>query len=184
MPGMHGDLPALLRKFNPGSWTPAAVLVPIVDRGESLNVLLTQRAEGLKHHPGQISFPGGRIEPQDEGPDAAALREAHEEINLEPGFVEVLGHLPTYLTISHYRVTPVIGLVRPGFTLVPDMLEATDAFEVPLAFLMDVANHTLRKRQIFDRLVPVYEIHYQGRDIWGATAGMIVSLHQQLFVGK
>ncbi|MCW8845283.1 MAG: CoA pyrophosphatase [Gammaproteobacteria bacterium] len=184
MPGMHGDLPALLRKFNPGRWTPAAVLVPIVDRGESLNVLLTQRAEGLKHHPGQISFPGGRIEAQDEGPDAAALREAHEEINLEPGFVDVLGHLPAYLTISHYRVTPVIGLVRPGFTLVPDMVEATDAFEVPLAFLMDVANHTLRQRQIFDRLVPVYEIHYQGRNIWGATAGMIVSLHQQLFVGK
>ena len=184
MPGMHGDLPGLLRKFNPGRWAPAAVLIPIVDRGESLNVLLTQRAEGLKHHAGQISFPGGRIEPQDGGPDAAALREAHEEINLEPHFVEVLGHLPAYLTISHYRVTPVIGLVRPGFTLVPDMVEATDAFEVPLEFLMDVANHSLRQRQIFDRLVPVYEIHYQGRNIWGATAGMIVSLHQQLFVGK
>jgi 8-oxo-dGTP pyrophosphatase MutT (NUDIX family) len=183
MPGLHGDLPELLRKFNPGRWKPAAVLVPIIDRDDSLSVLLTQRAEGLKHHSGQISFPGGRIEAQDQGPDQAALREAREEINLEPEFVQVLGHLPAYLTVSHYRVTPVVGLVRPGFTLVPDMVEATDTFEVPLEFLMDAANHVLRNRQIFDRLVPVYEIHYADRNIWGATAGMIVSLHQQL-LGK
>lgn len=184
MPGLEGDLPGLLRKLNPGSWTPAAVLVGIVDRGDSLNVLLTQRAEGLKHHPGQISFPGGRIETGDQGPDDAAVREAQEEIGLDPGFVQVLGHLPDYLTISRYTVTPVIALVQPGFTLVPDMQEATDAFEVPLNFLMDTANHTLRKRQLFDHLVPVYEIHYQDRNIWGATAGMIVSLHQQLFSGN
>jgi 8-oxo-dGTP pyrophosphatase MutT (NUDIX family) len=182
MPGLHGDLPALLRKFNPGNWTPAAVLIAIVDRGDSLGVLLTQRAEGLKHHPGQISFPGGRIESQDMNPAQAALREAYEEINLEPDYVQVLGHLPAYLTVSHYTVTPVIGLVRPGFSLVPDMVEATEAFEVPLDFLMDAANHRLRNRQIFDRLVPVYEIHYRERNIWGATAGIIVSLHQQLFL--
>ena len=144
MPGLEGDLPGLLRKLNPGSWTPAAVLVGIVDRGDSLSVLLTQRGEGLKHHPGQISFPGGRIETGDLGPNEAAVREAQEEIGLEPGFVSVLGHLPDYLTISRYTVTPVIAMVTPGFTLQPDMQEATDAFEVPLEFLMDSANHTLR----------------------------------------
>lgn len=181
MPGMEGDLPDLLRRFVPGQWTPAAVLVPIVDHGDRLSVLFTRRSEHLKHHPGQISFPGGRIDPGDADADAAALREANEEIGLDPSFVSLIGHLPSYLTVSGYTVTPVIGLVRPGFTLVPDMVEATAAFEVPLEFLMDQANHARRQRRVFDRLVPVYEIQYREWNIWGATAGMVISLHQQLF---
>jgi 8-oxo-dGTP pyrophosphatase MutT (NUDIX family) len=180
MPGLGGDLPDLLHRLKPGRWTPAAVLIPVVSREEQLTVLLTQRAEDLKHHPGQISFPGGRIEHGDSGPAAAALRETHEEIGVDPGFVTVLGYLSNYLTVSGYSVTPVVGMLRPGFELRPDQVEATDAFEVPLEFLMDPANHVRRMRQVFDLLVPVYEIQYRDRNIWGATAGMIISLYEKL----
>jgi len=181
MPGMGGDLPDLLHRLKPGRWTPAAVLIPVVNREDQLTVLLTQRAEDLKHHPGQISFPGGRIEPADGGPAAAALRETHEEIGVDPRFVTVMGYLSNYLTVSGYSVTPVVGMLRPGFELCPDQVETTDAFEVPLEFLMDPANHVRRMRQVFDLLVPVYEIQYRERNIWGATAGMIISLYQKMF---
>lgn len=180
MPGLGGDLPDMLKRLRPGRWTPAAVLIPVVHRGPELSVLLTQRAEDLKHHPGQISFPGGRIEQGDQGPAAAALRETREEIGVDPGFVSVLGYLPNYLTVSGYSVTPVVGRVEPGFALKPDQVEATHAFEVPLAYLMDPSNHVRRMRQVFDLLVPVYEIRYQQWNIWGATAGMIISLYQHI----
>jgi 8-oxo-dGTP pyrophosphatase MutT (NUDIX family) len=143
--------------------------------------LLTQRAKDLKHHPGQISFPGGRIEDTDSGPAAAAVREAHEEVGLEPRFVEVRGYLDSYLTITGYTVTPVVAFVRPGFSLVPDQVEVTEAFEVPLEFLMDPANHVRRMRTVFDRVVTIYEIRYRERNIWGATAGMLVNMYEKIF---
>lgn len=176
-----GDLPAVLRLLGRRRMTPAAVLVAVVDRPEGLTVLLTQRAENLKHHPGQISFPGGRIEDDDASVAAAAMREAQEEIGLEPQFVEVTGYLDNYLTITGYTVTPVVGIVQPGFQLVPDQVEATEAFEVPLEFLMDPKNHVRRQRTVFDRAVAVYEIRYGERNIWGATAGMLINMYEKIF---
>ncbi|MGW8369875.1 MAG: NUDIX hydrolase [Gammaproteobacteria bacterium] len=176
-----GDLPSILRLLGRKRMVPAAVLVPLVERPEGLAVLLTQRAKDLKHHPGQISFPGGRIEDTDSGPAAAAVREAHEEVGLEPRFVEVRGYLDSYLTITGYTVTPVVAFVRPGFSLVPDQVEVTEAFEVPLEFLMDPANHVRRMRTVFDRVVTIYEIRYRERNIWGATAGMLINMYEKIF---
>jgi 8-oxo-dGTP pyrophosphatase MutT (NUDIX family) len=176
-----GDLPAILRLLGRRRLTPAAVLVPVVERADGLTVLLTQRAETLKHHPGQISFPGGRIEQSDADPAAAAKREAFEEIGLDPGFVEVRGYLDNYLTITGYTVTPVVGFVRPGFSVQPDQVEVTEAFEVPLEFLMNPANHVRRQRTVFDRAVAVYEIRYGERNIWGATAGMLINMYEKIF---
>jgi 8-oxo-dGTP pyrophosphatase MutT (NUDIX family) len=154
----------------------AAVLIPIVDRPDGLTVLLTQRSRDLRHHAGQIAFPGGRVEPADEGPVAAALRESAEEIGLAAGCVEVLGFLDDHLVMTGYRVTPVVGLVGPGFALRIDPTEVAAVFEVPLAFVLDPANHRLRGRPLGDAVVEVYEMPYGEHHIWGATAGMLTSL--------
>jgi 8-oxo-dGTP pyrophosphatase MutT (NUDIX family) len=158
----------------------AAVLVPIVDRPDGLTVLLTLRASHLKHHAGQISFPGGRIESQDLSPWDAALRESQEEIGLPREFVTLAGYLPNHMVISGYKITPVVGFVQPGFELKLDATEVEDVFEVPLAFVLDPANHLPRERTYQEFTVITYEMPYQGRRIWGATAHMLVSLYRLL----
>jgi len=180
---LAGLSPELSRRYLhlvPENPTPAAVLVPIVDRGTELSVLLTERAPGLRLHAGQISFPGGRLEPLDRGPVEAALRETHEEIGLAPEQVEVLGLLPDHLIISGYRVTPVVGFVTLDAPLTLDPSEVARVFEIPLAFVLDTGNLRLRERPIGADVVEVYDIPYGGRNIWGATAGMLITLSQLL----
>ena len=160
--------------------TVAAVLVPIVSHAEALKVLFTRRTAQLRRHSGQVSFPGGRAEPDDADAAATALRETEEEIGLPRERVEVLGRLPEYMTRTGYRVTPVVGLVRPPLELVPDAREVDEVFEVPLAFLLDAANHRRASREIGGRTAHYYEIEHNGRVIWGATAGMIVNLYRML----
>src|SRR2546427_7685753 len=160
--------------------TAAAVLVPIVDHPSGLSVIFTKRTSHLKAHSGQVSFPGGRAEPEDPTPEFTALREAEEEIGLAMDRVEVLARLPDYLTRTGFRVTPVVGLITPPFDLAPDPREVEDVFEVPLAFLLDPRNHRRRSREIQGRSVTYYELKYQERSIWGATAGMLVNLYRQL----
>ena len=171
---------ALMRKLFPAEPARAAVLVPLVERPAGLQVLLTQRASHLKNHPGQISFPGGRIEPADAGPWEAALRETREEIGLEPRFVTRAGYLQDHLVISGFRVTPAVGFVQPGFELQLDETEVEDVFEVPLEFVLDVRNHRPLDRSIAGHTIVTHEIPYAGRQIWGATASMLISFARLL----
>lgn len=159
----------------------AAVLIGLIERGGSVNVILTKRTEALNNHSGQVAFPGGRIDDDDASPEAAALREAWEEIGLDINEVEIMGRLPDYYTGSGYRVAPVIGFVREGadFEINPD--EVDYIFEVPLAFLMDVANHTTTSRMWKERERFFYEMPYQEHYIWGVTAGMIRVLYDRVF---
>jgi 8-oxo-dGTP pyrophosphatase MutT (NUDIX family) len=158
----------------------AAVLVPIVARQEGMTVLLTQRPDHLPSHPGQIAFPGGKVEADDGSPLAAALRETEEEIGLDRAFVEVLGFLDTYQTATGFRICPVVALVRPGFELVLDPAEVAEAFEVPFGFLMDPANHRRHAREWRGRSRSYYAMPYGERYIWGATAGMLRNLYERL----
>lgn len=154
--------------------------MPFVDRPDGLYVLLTQRSETLKHHAGQVSFPGGRIEEHDENPLAAALRETEEEIGLKPGHISIAGYLETVMTGTGYAVTPIVGFVRPGFTLALDSVEVSDAFEVPLAFLLDPSNLKVGSRKFDGHVYRYWEFHYDDRIIWGATASMLVTLKAML----
>jgi 8-oxo-dGTP pyrophosphatase MutT (NUDIX family) len=163
-----------------GEPKPAAVLVPLVNRPDGLQVLLTQRSADLPDHPGQISFPGGRLEPDDASLAAAALREAAEEIGLPPQQVSVLGHLAEYETVTGYRVTPVVGWVEPPFELVPDPVEVADVFEVPLAFLLDPSNQQRHFRMLGTLRRDFWAIPYRERFIWGATAAMLLILDRTL----
>jgi len=158
----------------------AAVLVPVVPR-ERLTVILTQRTESLPSHAGQIAFPGGKIE-AGETALQAALREAHEEIGLEARFVEPLGYLDPYRTGTGFRIVPVVGLVAPDSPLTLDRTEVAEVFEVPLAFLMDAANHQLHTRTIAGRERQFYAMPYENRFIWGATAGILRNMHERLRV--
>ncbi|RTL34504.1 MAG: CoA pyrophosphatase [Burkholderiales bacterium] len=162
----------------------AAVLVPLVQRGDGLHLLLTRRTDHLRDHAGQISFPGGRVEPEDDGPVATALRETEEEIGLDRRFIEVIGQLPVYSTVTAFQVTPVVGLVEPGFTLTPDPDEVAEAFEVPLAYLMDPSHHRHHvfefagvERRFLSMPWPGAEREYF---IWGATAAMLRNLYRLL----
>jgi 8-oxo-dGTP pyrophosphatase MutT (NUDIX family) len=159
---------------------PAAVLVPVVLRPAELSVLLTRRTDHLHHHPGQISFPGGRVEAHDVSPVMTALRETEEEIGLDPERVELLGELPDYCTGTGFRVTPVVGLVHPPFELKLDAFEVAEAFEVPLSFLLDPANHQRHRMEYQGRMREYYAMPYGNYFIWGATAGMLVSLYRFL----
>lgn len=174
------DVRVELRRYFPEAPTRAAVLVPIVDRGDTLTVLLTERASDLRHHAGQISFPGGRIEPGDPSVVDAALREAHEEIGLGRERVDVVGLLPDHLIVSGFRVTPVVGFVAADYSLRLDRREVADAFEVPLPFLLDPANHVRRRRRFENHEVELTDLPWGERNIWGATAGMLLTLYRVL----
>jgi 8-oxo-dGTP pyrophosphatase MutT (NUDIX family) len=175
---------AAVRAALPTRRTPAAVLVPLVERAEGLTVLLTQRADTLKDHAGQISFPGGRVDPDDADAWAAALREAHEEIGLVKELVEFAGYLPDHVVVTGFRVTPCVGFVRPEYQLRIAAAEVHDAFEVPLDFILDSANHKARQRQVGGTSVEVHDIQYEGRNIWGATAGMLMTFRHLLQLRK
>ena len=159
--------------------TPAAVLVAIVDRPDP-TVILTLRPETMRKHPGQISFPGGRIDPGDDGPIAAALREAEEEIGLPPDAVEIIGIADVYRTITGFEVTPVVGIVPPDLPLSPHPGEVAAMFEAPLHYLLDPAHQHVRSAMWRGQERHYYEIDYEGRRIWGATAAMIVNLSRRL----
>jgi 8-oxo-dGTP pyrophosphatase MutT (NUDIX family) len=178
--GFSAEIDAAVRQYFPAAPAAAAVLVPIVDREDGLTVLLTQRATHLKNHAGQISFPGGRIEGADEGPLAAALRETEEEIGLSRQHVTFTGYLEPHLVLSGFWVTPVVGFVQPGFALQLDRSEVDSTFEVPLLHILDVANHKARERMLGATKVRVYDIPYGEHHIWGATAGMLMSLYKLL----
>lgn len=157
----------------------AAVLVPIVEHEEP-TVLLTKRTDHLHHHAGQISFPGGRVEPEDKDLVDTALRETEEEIGLERGFVEIAGYLDEYQTGTGFHITPVVGFVRPGFALDLDDFEVAEAFEVPLSFLLDPANHQRHARVWQGKERRYYAMPYGDYYIWGATAGMLMNLYRRV----
>jgi 8-oxo-dGTP pyrophosphatase MutT (NUDIX family) len=171
-----------------GELRPAAVLLPIVARGPEdaahLTMLFTRRAAHLKEHSGQVSFPGGRVAQHDATPEATALREAREEIGLDPGRVELLGRMPEYHTRTGFRITPVVGIVMPPFELQPDAGEVEEIFEVPLAFLLDPANHQRQSREWQGELRWFFAMPYERHYIWGATAGIVVNLARQLAHGS
>jgi len=173
-PPLEGDLPELRAHASKS----AAVLIAITDKEEP-GVLLTVRREHLRTHAGQIAFPGGRVEPGEE-PVAAALREAHEEILLDPAGVDLIGAIEPYRTVTGYVVTPAIGVVAPDLPLQPHELEVSDLFETPLSYLLDPANLRRRSALLQGRERHYYEIVWNGRRIWGATAAMIVNLSRRL----
>ncbi|HYB08089.1 MAG TPA: CoA pyrophosphatase [Alphaproteobacteria bacterium] len=165
---------------HPGPLTPAAVLVPLVDRGEGMTVLLTLRTANLHDHAGQISFPGGHIEPGDPDPEHAALREAFEEVGLPPDNVSPVGRLDEYETRTGFIICPVVAIVRPPFPVKPDPVEVADVFEMPLAFALDRANYRIDSRIFKGIERQFYALPYKDRYIWGATAGMLVNLRDVL----
>ena len=167
-----------------GTPVPAAVLIPLVARDDGPYVMLTQRTAHLYDHAGQISFPGGRVEPSDADAVAAALRETQEETGLGSSHIEILGSMAPYRTATGFVVTPVAALVRPGFTLAPDTFEVAEVFEVPLAFLMVPANHRRHQATLADGTVRhYYSMPWKGYFIWGATAAMLRNLYRLLAAG-
>ena len=172
--------PPDLREAVLSTLRPAGILVPLIERDTGLNVLLTQRSAELKHHAGQIAFPGGGMEEADPDIEATALRETHEEVGIPPETVSVIGYLDPMATISSYAVTPVIGLVPDSVELFIDPTEVEFAFEVPLGFLLDRRNVVASERQWQGRTIPVIEMHYEGHRIWGATAYFLLRLRKKL----
>lgn len=178
--GSDYDLAPEFRPTDPPRLRDAAVLIPVVDRPEGLSVVLTRRSDTLSSHSGQIAFPGGRLDPG-EGPVEAAVREAWEEIGLEPSLVEPLGLSTRYETVTGYVVTPVVGLVRPDFSVTPNPAEVAEVFEAPFAFLMDPANH---RKDFYERAGArrwFYAMPWGEKYIWGATAGMLRALWDRLY---
>ncbi len=175
--------------LNPESWAslpsaqprPAAVLVPVIDYESGPRVLLTERASGLRNHSGQIAFPGGRMDPEDGTAIDAALREAEEEIGLARSAVRPLGYLDAYLSSSNYFVLPVVALVDPGAPLVLNPEEVAKVFEVPLAFLMDEANHELHAREWRGAIRQYYAMPFGDHYIWGVTAGILRNMYERLY---
>ena len=183
--GARGDLdlnPDVWRRAGVKATKPAAVLVPVIDRAEP-TVLLTLRTAELASHAGQVAFPGGKIDPGDADPVAAALREANEETGLLPGLIEPIGYLDLYLTFSGFRILPTVARVKPEFTLELNPREVTEAFEVPLEFLMTPSNHQRKTRDWNGFARDYYEIPFENRYIWGITAGILRNLYQRVWAG-
>ncbi len=183
-PGVRrGDLdldPVLWERAGVSATKPAAVLVPIIDRSEPM-VLLTLRTAELASHAGQVAFPGGKIDPDDESPVAAALREATEEIGLAPVLIEPIGYLDLYLTFSGFRILPTVARVKPDFTLTLNPWEVTETFEVPLDFLMTPANHQRKTRDWKGIARDYYAMQFENRYIWGITAGILRNLYERVY---
>lgn len=180
MPPGSSRWPEPMREQLAGTLTPAGVLVPIIERDGDLTVLLTQRSAELKHHAGQVSFPGGKMEDSDANVEDAALRETMEEVGIADQHISVLGYLNTMPTITGYAVTPVVGLVSASAELTIDRTEVEYAFEVPLSFLLDQRNDIRTMWDAGERQVPMIEFHWEQERIWGATAFMIVALRKKL----
>jgi 8-oxo-dGTP pyrophosphatase MutT (NUDIX family) len=181
--GARGDLdlnPAMWEKAGVSATRPAAVLVPVIDRREP-TVLFTLRTQELASHAGQVAFPGGKIDPGDENPVAAALREAKEEIGLPSALIEPLGYLDLYLTFSGFRILPTVARVKPDFALTLNPREVTETFEVPLAFLMTPENQQRRSREWKGVQREYYAIPFGDRYIWGITAGIVRNLYDRVY---
>ncbi len=181
-PAVRGDLdldPDLWLRAGVVASKPAAVLVPVVDR-PTPTVILTLRTPDLPSHPGQIAFPGGKIDPHDATPVDAALREAEEEIGLERALVEPLGYLDLYLTFSGFRILPMVARVAPGYALTLNRSEVAEAFEVPLEFLMEPENHQHQSREWKGVTRRYYAMPYEDRHIWGVTAGILRNLYERI----
>jgi 8-oxo-dGTP pyrophosphatase MutT (NUDIX family) len=161
--------------------TPAAVLVPLVRRPEGWTMLLTLRTHSMPTHPGQISFPGGRIQDGDTDAVAAAIRETVEETGLPATFIKPVGAFDPYRTGTGYSISPIVACIEPGFSLSPDPREVDEVFETPLEFLMNPLNHERHTRELNGRMRSYYAMPYGDRYIWGATAGMIRVLYERLF---
>jgi 8-oxo-dGTP pyrophosphatase MutT (NUDIX family) len=173
--GIDSERARRMQRHFPVNPVPAAVLVALVDRPEGLTVLLTQRASQLARHAAQISFPGGRLEESDPDIASAAVREAQEEIGLDPANVRVFGYLPDHMVISGFRVTPVLSLVTPPFVLVANPAEVAAVFEVPVSHVFDRSNHKARLRRVGEEDMLLFDIPFEGHSIWGATAGMLLT---------
>jgi 8-oxo-dGTP pyrophosphatase MutT (NUDIX family) len=169
-------LHAHLREFWPQTVRAAAVLVGIVDRPEAPALLMTVRSHNLRQHPGQISFPGGRLESFDADIAAAAMRETHEEIGIGVEFIQPLGFLTDHVVQTGFRITPLVAMVRPGFTLKPDSTEVADVFELPLSLALAIESYRAQQRMVRDFQVDVWELPFGEYHIWGATAGILVNL--------
>jgi 8-oxo-dGTP pyrophosphatase MutT (NUDIX family) len=183
--GARGDLdldPSLWERAGVKATRPAAVLVGVVERPQP-TVLLTLRTADLESHAGQIAFPGGKIEASDASPAAAALREAQEEIGLERSLIDPIGHLDLYLTFSGFRILPTVARVDPDHRLTLNRSEVAEAFEVPLAFLMDAQNHALHSRDWKGVIRRYYAIPFGERYIWGVTAGILRNLYERVYLG-
>jgi 8-oxo-dGTP pyrophosphatase MutT (NUDIX family) len=158
----------------------AAVLVPLVEHTDEPSILLTRRADHLEKHSGQVAFPGGKVEDDDDTPIAAALREAEEEIGLDRSYVEIAGVLDTYQTGTGFLILPVVGFVRPGFTLAPDANEVADVFEVPAHIALSAASYKTDQGEWQGRMWDFYSMDYQGYNIWGATAGVLMHMSRRI----
>lgn len=174
----HADVADLLPDGH--VWREAAVLVGLVPRGDGMRVLLTRRTDAMRHHAGQVSFPGGRVEAGDRDAVAAALRETHEELGIGPALITPLGFLDPLVTVTGFRVLPVVATVDSGYVARPDPGEVADVFEVPLAFLLDPANLAPMTLELHGRARRIWEYRYPAQRIWGATASMLLNLRNRL----